>query len=287
MLKHRLISGTLMTIFFLTLVIADGWLDGSISLQKADDKPIQATALTLLILLLVIPANLELAKLAQLKNLKIFIPLTALLSFLFATNSYWLQIIKIDQHLCVSFLAAAALMAIMFTQYLFCGTKNVIANCGANYFSVIYLGILTAFCLAIRIHLGLWHFIMFVCTIKSADIGAYTAGTIFGKHKFSPKLSPGKTWEGMAGAVIAAIIVAVLFATISGIISWQWASLFGLAFAFIGQFGDLAESMLKRDAEQKDSAKKIPGFGGLLDVIDSPLIAAPFAYLFFLYALAK
>ena len=287
MLKHRLISGTLMTIFFLALVIADGWLDGSISIQTTDDKPIQATALTLLILLLVIPANLEFAKLAQLKNLKIFIPLTVMLSFLFATNSYWLQIIKIDQHLCISFLAAAALMAIMFTQYLFCGTKNVIANCGANYFSVIYLGILTAFCLAIRIHLGLWHFVMFVCTIKSADIGAYTTGTLFGKHKFSPKLSPGKTWEGMAGAVIAAIIVAVLFAKISGIISQQSAVIFGLLFAFIGQLGDLAESMLKRDAEQKDSANKIPGFGGLLDVIDSPLIAAPFAYLFFLYALAK
>jgi len=65
------------------------------------------------------------------------------------------------------------------------------------------------------------------------------------------------------------------------IMSWPAAVFFGCCFAFIGQFGDLVESMLKRDAEQKDSANTVPGFGGILDVIDSPLIAAPFAYLFF------
>jgi len=66
---------------------------------------------------------------------------------------------------------------------------------------------------------------------------------------------------------------------------WPLALLFGFTFAFIGQFGDLAESMLKRDAGQKDASKNVPGFGGLLDVIDSPLAAAPFAYLFFVLGL--
>ena len=63
------------------------------------------------------------------------------------------------------------------------------------------------------------------------------------------------------------------------------AIVFGVCFAFIGQLGDLAESMIKRSAEQKDSANSVPGFGGMLDVIDSPLAAAPFAYLFFMLAI--
>jgi len=64
--------------------------------------------------------------------------------------------------------------------------------------------------------------------------------------------------------------------------AWWSAVIFGFCFAFIGQIGDLAESMIKRDAEQKDSANKVPGFGGILDIVDSPLLAAPFAYLFFM-----
>jgi phosphatidate cytidylyltransferase len=105
---------------------------------------------------------------------------------------------------------------------------------------------------------------------------------MFGKHKFSPKISPGKTWEGMAGAIVFAMIVAVLFAAVLGIMKVWQAAIFGLCFAFIGQFGDLAESMIKRDAAQKDSSDSVPGFGGVLDVIDSPLAAAPFVYLFFI-----
>jgi phosphatidate cytidylyltransferase len=85
----------------------------------------------------------------------------------------------------------------------------------------------------------------------------------------------------MAGAILFATIAAVLFAVISGIMSWLAAVVFAVAFAFIGQLGDLAESLIKRDAELKDASSSVPGFGGLLDVIDSPLLAAPFAYLFF------
>jgi phosphatidate cytidylyltransferase len=88
----------------------------------------------------------------------------------------------------------------------------------------------------------------------------------------------------MAGAVVAAILVAIGFAFIFGIMAWLPAIIFGLCFAFIGQMGDLAESMIKRDAEQKDSAKKVPGFGGVLDIVDSPLVAAPLAYIFFMWS---
>jgi phosphatidate cytidylyltransferase len=158
----------------------------------------------------------------------------------------------------------------------------VLANCGANYFSIIYLGLFSVFVSAVRIDFGPWALLMYIFVVKSSDIGAYTIGKPFGRHKFSPKISFGKTWEGMAGAVATAVIVAVSFAVSCDIMSWPAAVLFGCCFAIIGQFGDLAESMLKRDAEQKDSANTVPGFGGILDVIDSPLMAAPFAYLFFI-----
>ena len=85
----------------------------------------------------------------------------------------------------------------------------------------------------------------------------------------------------MGGGIVLGIAVSVVFALAAGLMSWWAAVLFAIVFLFIGQMGDLAESLLKRDAEQKDASASVPGFGGLLDVIDSPLAAAPFAYFFF------
>jgi len=167
-------------------------------------------------------------------------------------------------------------------QYIRYGTSEVLANCGVSYFSIIYLGLLGAFALGVRIDFGPWATLMFIFVVKSADIGAYSIGSIFGRHKFSPVISPGKSWEGMAGAVATATIVAILFAVICDIMVWWLAVIFGCCFAFIGQMGDLAESMIKRDAKQKDSANRVPGFGGILDILDSLLPTAPFAYLFFM-----
>jgi len=282
MLKYRLLFGTLMTVSFTAVVIFDGWMDGSLTTTIADDKPVQATFLCILIALLVIPAQLELSKLAAAKNLKIFTPVSIIASILFATCWYWPQMVEISPLIYLLFLSALSLLALFLHQYIRYGTSAVLANCGANYFSIIYLGLLSAFCVAIRIDFGPWSLLMFIFVVKSADIGAYTIGSLFGKRKFSPKISPGKTWEGMAGAVAIAMIVAILSAVSCGIMVWWLALIFGFCFAFIGQFGDLAESMIKRDAEQKDAADKVPGFGGILDIVDSPLVAGPFAYLFFM-----
>ena len=282
MLKYRLIFGTLMTLLFVGLVIFDGWMDGTVTASAADDKTVKGTMLCILIALLAIPAQMELSKLAGTKNIKIFTPLAIIASILFATSWYWPQFVEISLATYIFFLSALLVSVLLLYQYLFYGTSAVLANCGANYFSIIYLGLLSAFVLAIRIDFGPWVLLMFVFTIKSSDIGAYTIGTLFGKHKFSPKISPGKSWEGMAGAAVTAAIVAFLFAASCDIMAPKLAIIFGVCFAFIGQFGDLAESMIKRDAEKKDSANSVPGFGGILDVIDSLLLAAPFAYLFFM-----
>ena len=286
MLKHRLIFGTLMTAFFLGLAIFDAHLDGSLTASAEDNKPMQATLLCGLIALLAIPAQIEFSKLASNKNLKIFLPLTIIASILLATSWYWPQLCAYNAtkfHLqYIIFTTAFSLLAIFIYQARTLGNSGVIGNCAANFFSIFYLGFLSSFVLAIRIQFGVWPLLMFIFTVKFSDIGAYTFGRLFGKHKFSPNISPGKTWEGMAGAAVTAAIVAILFARGFGIMTPVTAAAFGICFAFIGQLGDLAESMLKRDAEQKDSADNVPGFGGILDIIDSPLIAAPLAYLFFI-----
>jgi len=273
-----------MTLSFVALVVLDGWLDGSLTKSMADDKPVQGTIITLLVVFLAVPAHLELSKLAAAKNVKIFLPVSVAASILFATWPFWQQFIEFPLGIGLLLFSSFVLFALLLYQYGGYGASGILANCGVNCFSIWYLGLLSSFCVAIRIEFGMWPLLMFVLVIKSADIGAYTFGTLFGKHKFSPNISPGKTWEGMGGALAAAVIVAIGFATICDIMAWWSAIGFGLCFAFIGQMGDLTESMIKRDAEQKDSAHKVPGFGGVLDIIDSLLIAAPFAYLFLMWS---
>ena len=273
-----------MTVAFTAIMILDGWLDGSLTAPVADNKEVRGTLLCILIALLAIPAQLEMSKLADLKELKIFLPVSTAGSILFGTSWYWAQFIEISPQIYLLFLSTLLLLATLLYQYMYYGTTGVLANCGANCFSICYLGILISFVLGIRIDFGLWQALMFVFVVKSADIGAYAIGTLFGRHKFSPKISPSKTWEGMGGAVAMAVVVAVAFAAIFDIMQLWAAIVFGVFFAFIGQVGDLAESMLKRDAAQKDSASLVPTFGGVLDIIDSPLVAGPFAYLFFMYS---
>jgi phosphatidate cytidylyltransferase len=292
MLKHRLFFGTLMAVFFTGVVIFDGWLDGSLS-ESVEDKPLQGTILFALVVILVILAQVEFSNLASTKDLKVLIPVSCTASVLLTGTWYWPQVISIFRPQSVEnpaaiyplfflFVSVLSLPGLVSYQYFRYGTSGLIGNCGASYFSIFYLGILSSFVLAIRIEAGLWALVMFIFVVKCADIGAYAIGTCFGKHKFSPKVSPGKTWEGMGGAVLAAALVAVAFTAGCGIMSWWLGVIFGVSFAFIGQAGDLVESMIKRDAEQKDSANNVPGFGGILDIVDSPLFAAPFAYLFFM-----
>jgi len=278
-----LFFGMVMTAAFTALMIFDGWLDGSLTASIADDREVQGSLFCILIALLAFPAQLEMSKLAGAKGLKIFVPVAIAGSILLATSWYWLQFVNFSPGVYQFLLFVTVLLAVLLYQYLYYGISGVLANCGANCFSICYLGLLSSFAMGIRIDFGLWPALMFIFVIKSADIGAYAIGTLFGRHKFSPKVSPLKTWEGMGGAVAAAVLVAIVFAVSCDIMVWWLAIIFGVCFAFIGQLGDLAESMLKRDAEQKDSANRVPGFGGVLDIIDSLLVAAPIAYLFFMF----
>ncbi len=112
MLKYRLLFGTLMTVFFTALVIFDGWLDGSLTASVADDRAVQGTFLCILIAALIVPAQLELSRLAAAKNLKIFMPVSSIASIFFATSWYWPQLVEISPAIYLLFLSAFSLLAL-------------------------------------------------------------------------------------------------------------------------------------------------------------------------------
>lgn len=127
-----------------------------------------------------------------------------------------------------------------------------------------------------------------VIVVKMCDTGAYTAGRLFGRHKMAPVLSPGKTIEGAIGGLAFAVmgawlafgwLIPSMASPIGGSYLWVRWTLFGLLVGATGMLGDLAESLIKRDVGRKDSGAWVPGFGGVLDILDSILIGAPVAYL--------
>ena len=128
----------------------------------------------------------------------------------------------------------------------------------------------------------LWLFFILV-TSKINDIGAFFTGKIFGKTKLAPLLSPQKTIEGAVGGVICGILTSLIFANSASSLTTFHMTLIqsiwiGLIISILAQLGDLAESMLKRDACIKDS-NQLPGFGGVLDIVDSLVFTLPFMYL--------
>lgn len=147
----------------------------------------------------------------------------------------------------------------------------------------VYMGVMPGFVVLIRREHDIWVLIWVLACVKSCDIGAYFTGTTIGKHKLIPWLSPGKTWEGLAGGMATAGLI-------GGLGSWWLASAginapspvagaaMGVLFGGLGQAGDLAASLLKRDAGVKDAGTALPGFGGVLDLIDSPIFVAPIAF---------
>lgn len=128
---------------------------------------------------------------------------------------------------------------------------------------------------------GFWLIFYVFLIVWSTDTGAYGIGTLFGKHKFAPEVSPKKSWEGVAAGLLVSFLVAYLFTFfVPAFSETEMRILLYLApfVSLVGQLGDLLESALKRFAEVKDSGQIIPGHGGILDRFDSLLLAVPFTY---------
>lgn len=172
---------------------------------------------------------------------------------------------------------------------------EVTVNLAVAVFALCYVGLLMSFLVELRLlgrEVGMAALLSLVIVVKMSDTGAYTVGRLVGRHKLAPVLSPGKTIEGAIGGLVFALLGAWFS------FAWMWPRLCGeppapsmawwVVYAVLitvaGIVGDLAESLLKRDAGQKDSSTWMPGFGGVLDLLDSLLLSAPVAYVCWLFA---
>src|SRR5262249_29551115 len=132
---------------------------------------------------------------------------------------------------------------------------------------------------------GPWVMLLLLATIMSADSAALFAGRAAGRHQLAPRISPGKTWEGLVGGLLGGVVGALVVRRLG--VAWlrvAQAVVLALLVSLAGVTGDLAESLLKRWAGVKDSGALFPGHGGMLDRLDSLLAGAPVLYYYLLYA---
>jgi phosphatidate cytidylyltransferase len=155
---------------------------------------------------------------------------------------------------------------------------NVVIRLALLVWITAYLGLLPSFLMQLR-WLNVAALALGIFIPKCCDIGAYFTGRLLGRHPMAPVLSPKKTWEGMLGGLLLSAAAAVAINRPLSVVRGDLAAaVFGLVVGGAGVLGDLAESMIKRDCRRKDASQMMPGFGGVLDVIDSILFAAPIAY---------
>jgi len=131
---------------------------------------------------------------------------------------------------------------------------------------------------------GQFYVLYLIVVTKFSDMGAYLTGTVMGKHKMVPHISPKKTWEGFVGALVFSLLGSYgmfwLMPVHLGRLNWTHATVLGLLLGFAAIVGDLAESILKRSTDTKDSGCFLPGIGGALDLIDSLLFTAPLLFFY-------
>jgi phosphatidate cytidylyltransferase len=136
---------------------------------------------------------------------------------------------------------------------------------------------------------GHYYLLYFIVITKFSDTGAYFVGSLIGRHKMIPRISPGKTWEGFGGAIVVSVLASLIFVHFLGDrmmgMNSLHAVLLGVILGLCAVVGDLIESLFKREAGVKDSGSLFPGIGGILDVLDSLLFNAPIMYLYLRHVL--
>lgn len=293
MLRYRLIVGPFMIAFLLGIIWLDNRLD-RIGIEDTFLEPLLGrTNLPAGLLLAVVTLALslmtlrELSRLFEAKGVVLDRPtfyLAVIVGFLLV------YLIPYDLDSQATIAVYGSCMAVIFVATLIRfawrhRTQGAILAGSAAMFVFIYLGVLPGFFMAIRREHSPWVIAAIVLVTKSCDIGAYFTGRALGRHKLIPWLSPGKTWEGLIGGMLFSGIVAAGLVALGN--AWEmmattiplwYATACGVILGGVGQLGDLGASLMKRDADVKDSGSTIPGFGGFLDVLDSLILIAPLAY---------
>lgn len=150
--------------------------------------------------------------------------------------------------------------------------KTLIRDVFSGLFSLVYVPFLASFTiLLLDAQRGQWWVFALVLIVVSVDVGAFAAGVTLGKHKMTPRISPNKTWEGLAGAALVSVAVGITIAILGLRQPWWVGLVLGLLCLITATIGDLAESLIKRNLGVKDMSSWIPGHGGFLDRLDSLL----------------
>jgi len=281
-MAKRIFFGMLMIVAIAGLIWLDGYLSHAV-LVKPAGIPLMPLLLGLIVLAFFELRRIAIAAGADLLVVTGLIGSLGLpsLAFLYRlggwkTPSIWL----------VGLLAIV--MAILAEQMLRRRVEEAFGRVAETTLAVVYLGGAAALVVLMRLDFGVEALILFLAAAKFTDIGAYFTGSAIGRHKLIPWLSPGKSFEGLVGGLLIGALVCVLGDWLCSLwlgerlFTWPMAAAFGLLTGLAGQFGDLCESLLKRSAGMKDSAALVPEFGGVLDILDSILLAAPVSYVFLL-----
>ncbi len=287
----RIVFGSIMIAVLAGLLYLDWRIDQSLEGRDAADSPLYRLPTVGILLMLLCAGYFEVGRLAKGAGMGL-LKVSGLVGVaLISTFDYWQTFGRrwlwpgmTDNALVLLVLASAILMAIFLEQMIRHRIEGAFKRIAATTLAVAYLGIGGALIFHIR-GFGIPMLTLFLVATKGMDIGAYFSGSFFGRHKLIPWLSPGKTWEGLIGGTIITAVLSVLLAKALGISFGEclcplalWpVAIFGAVVGLVGQFGDLCESLLKRSAQIKDSGALVPEFGGVLDIIDSPLLAAPAA----------
>jgi phosphatidate cytidylyltransferase len=185
-------------------------------------------------------------------------------------------------------------LGLCFRQFLSLTNNQGILAISTTLFGLMYVPWLLNFVQKINFFPGIethFYLLYFVLVTKFSDTGAYAVGSLIGRHKMIPRISPGKTWEGFGGAIAVSTGVSVLFVHLFGAhmqgMNFTHAIVLGILLSVCAVVGDLIESLFKRESGLKDSGKFFPGIGGILDLLDSLLFNAPIMYLYLRHILTR
>jgi phosphatidate cytidylyltransferase len=253
-------------------------------------RPISFLALVCIITTLIL---IEFYQLAFLIGARIFKPLGIILCLLFPLEAY-----ISNRDVTLSFLPGwfnneSLIYLSIFVPFVYQivkrDTSTALLTISAFFMGIIYAGWAFGRHLVLirNLNSGAGFIFLFIAIVWCGDTGAYAVGKSVGRHKLIPAISPGKTIEGSIGGLFFGILggIAIKYAFLSKVIALHNVIILGLLLGIIGQISDLGESLLKRNAKQKDSGNLIPGHGGILDRCDSMMLTAPIFYYYLKYIL--
>jgi phosphatidate cytidylyltransferase len=254
MLRTRVISAAVLLLIVVVPAILGGW-------------PFLA-----LIALMAGLAGWEYCKLLRLGGHRPLMVLTIALSVAFVAQAQWPDLIPLD--LLLTAVVIGTLLLALWHK-----APQPVTDWALSLAGVLYLGWLLGHFVRLRAEpQGLLWLALAALMVWTADVSAYFAGRAFGRHPWWPRHSPKKSWEGYLAGVLATTLVAALAGYVIVGIAWFEGLALGVLIGLVAPLGDLAESMLKRQVSAKDSSSLIPGHGGVLDRIDTLLVAIPLVY---------